>query len=98
MASENKINEELFCEGNLKERLYKSMLLIETIAANNQLLPKHIKTEREEKLHNAIITIFKVAHVSRIPDCMSAHPEWEEDLKGLVDTFGIDEAEVPNDK
>jgi len=66
------------------ERLENTLLSIEMIAAHQEELPKNINTEKEEKLHSAINTIFRIFHVDRLPGCMSSHPEWEEERKQII--------------
>ena len=66
------------------ERLENTLLSIEMIAAHKYELPKNINTEKEEKIHSAINTIFRISHVARLPGCMSSHPEWEEERKQII--------------
>lgn len=67
------------------ERLRQASLVIEEIAASNAMLPKQLDTETEERLSNAIDLIYRLAHVARVPDCMSAHPRWENEFQELVE-------------
>lgn len=65
------------------QRLKDALLVCEYIAIHQADLPKNLNTDKERELHNAIRTVYRVAHIATFPSCFDKHLQWEKEFQKL---------------
>lgn len=72
-----------------EKKLLDAVKIIESVSATNEQMTDRLKTDMERELHEALMLIFRVAHIARNPTCMKHHKDWQDEFDKLKKALDI---------